>query len=615
MSDSQQAGPLRIRMSRAKTSGTDMLRMGAVFALLAPCAFFLVWMLGWTSYGLDLSDEGSYLNWIYAPHLYRTSITQYGYVYHYLFHPFLDDISLLRIANLILTLALGTLFGFVLLLRFDPGSESSGVVERLAMSVPLAFASLLFVGDWLPTPSYNSLNLQGLLIAATALLLIGNRSSGLSRLGCVMLAVGGWVTFLAKPSSAMLLAVVALVYLTVTAKLTWARLILTGAISALLLTIAAFVIDGGVAGFSSRIADALSIPSMLAPHYGISKLFRFDGLSLPTRQWALLLGSAVMVAAATLFCGSAKPALTRLGVALCLGIALVPVAILVADSLFMPSGWQYAYGLQILAVPLGIVVVLSYRLRQRRLSAPTTECLAVSATLWWFPYVFAFGSSNEYWKLASCAGIFWVASALVLMLSIQKHRLSRLTLAPIVVSCFSISTAVLIVGMEHPYRQTQPIRLNDERVTVSENGRRVVLSENFARYLNGLRQIAEQEGFRTGTPMIDLTGHYPGTLFVLGGQAVGQAWMIGGYPGSERLASVSLASVPCGVLAASWLLTEPDGPRAIPQSVLGDFGMRHEIVGSFDSPTGSYRSAFRQHLLRPLHDHDAVTAACERHRS
>ena len=35
--------------------------------------------------------------------------------------------------------------------------------------------------------------------------------------------------------------------------------------------------------------------------------------------------------------------------------------------------------------------------------------------------------------------------------------------------------------------------------------------------------------------MIDLTGQSPGILYAIGAVNVGQAWTIGGYPGSKRL--------------------------------------------------------------------------------
>ncbi|MDD1607165.1 MAG: hypothetical protein LUQ18_01440, partial [Methylococcaceae bacterium] len=42
----------------------------------------LVWLLVYSHYAIDLTDEGFHLNWMSNPSIYPTSVTQFGFIYH-----------------------------------------------------------------------------------------------------------------------------------------------------------------------------------------------------------------------------------------------------------------------------------------------------------------------------------------------------------------------------------------------------------------------------------------------------------------------------------------------------------------------------------------------------
>ena len=116
--------------------------------------------------------------------------------------------------------------------------------------------------------------------------------------------------------------------------------------------------------------------------------------------------------------------------------------------------------------------------------------------------------------------------------------------------------------------------------------------------------------------MIDLTGQSPGILYAMGARNIGQAWTIGGYPGSEALAVAMLKKVTCKELAAAWLLAEPEGPRKISPEILLSFGANlvtdYETVNTFKTAegVGGYKEVRVQQLLKPIRSIDAATAAC-----
>jgi hypothetical protein len=64
---------------------------------------------------------------------------------------------------------------------------------------------LLLLNEWLPSPSYKSLAIQSLFIAAIGLLLAENNFSRASLSGWGLIGFSGWLAFMAKPTTAVAL--------------------------------------------------------------------------------------------------------------------------------------------------------------------------------------------------------------------------------------------------------------------------------------------------------------------------------------------------------------------------------------------------------------------------
>lgn len=579
----------------------------------------MVYVLSFVGYGLDLTDESAYLNWISNPWLYPLSTTQYGFFYHPIYQLVGGDIALLRGLNVLFTVGLASLLGFAIFRTSRDGDKPLDVGMAAAASLPFGFVSVLCISNWLVTPNYNSLNLQGLLISAIALVLIGGSrsaaSSYWSELGAyVLLGIGGWIVFLAKPPSAILLAIAALVYLLFVRKLTLVGLLTAAGVSIILLVIVALTIDGSVGTFVIRISDAVALSSVMDPRYTAASMLRLDKLVLSVPGKWLIFGLAVFCNI-VITCSVTQSRACRAIALVSIAVALMIVPLVFARfHALIPFMWSDEYALQICAVPLGTVLALFGLFVRRQLSRPVAGQLPLAVLFLAFPYVFAFGTNGNYWSLAAHAGLFWVAAAIMLMRAIYRDWSSPRTILVVVLLPFVISARVLAIGMEYPYRQTQPVQRNDQAVEIGTAGAHLMLAPDFAGYVRRLQAIAREGGFQGGDPLIDLTGHYPGAPFVLGAVPVGQAWMVGGYPGSEALATAALRHVPCATIVASWLLVEPDGPRRISQAVLGEYGLRFEPVGSLASPTGAYPQSHQQYLLRPVHDPAAAAQFCEQAR-
>ena len=124
-----------------------------------------------------------------------------------------------------------------------------------------------------------------------------------------------------------------------------------------------------------------------------------------------------------------------------------------------------------------------------------------------------------------------------------------------------------------------------------------------------------RNGFKAGSPLLDLSGMSPGLVYALDGRAIGNAWMIGGYKGSNALARASIAKIPCTDLQSSWLIVEPGGPVSLDLSMLKDFEIdiqdesRYEKVAHLITPkvTGpcvypcrGFRHHRHQFVYKPL---------------
>jgi hypothetical protein len=115
-----------------------------------------------------------------------------------------------------------------------------------------------------------------------------------------------------------------------------------------------------------------------------------------------------------------------------------------------------------------------------------------------------------------------------------------------------------------------------------------------AEYISTLQRAAAANGFRFGTPIIDLTGAAPGTVFALGGEAPGAPWLSGGYSGSVAYVRETLNRVPREHLRQAWVLTAPDASEALPDSILQSLGL--------DFP-GDYRMVGRACFGTPCVEH------------
>jgi hypothetical protein len=574
----------------------------------------LAWMLNYSRYGIDFTDEGLYLIWAANPYQYDASVTQFGFIHHPLYLLLNGNIAHMRQFNVSITFGLAFLLCLSVfeVCRTGATPRMSSVVASLG----LATASLVVFSLWLVTPSYNSLNLHALLISALGIVWCSSSMARWRFAGLTLLGIGGWLSFMAKPSTAMTLGLMVVIYWAANGKLRFTHLLLPIAVACALLGVSAWGIDASVLQFKERVSSGLAVGALLGGGHTVEKLIRLDEFSFSELEWLLFVAATVMPWAVALALRSARTPLRLIGVFASV-LPIIYVAIVISEVASHASPLGPNPGLLFLSLSMASVLYVTVAaLTRQHAFRLSRDRLALALLLLTLPYCFAFGTNGNYWWSGAFAGFFWLLPGVVLVDSLGERHDSSHFVALLAMTAIALSVLMLGMGMQTPYRQPQALRLNDQVAEVGQPGSNLVLSKSYASYLQEASGTARATGLLPGDPMIDLSGQSPGILYALGVESVGQAWMIGGYPGSANLASFVLKSVPCEKLAAAWILAEPDGPRSLPGAVLATFGADlardYVQVGSWDTAAGAggYAQPRLQQLWKPARETGRAAAAC-----
>ncbi|MFC7594450.1 hypothetical protein ACFQU3_03965 [Terrabacter sp. GCM10028922] len=568
--------------------------------------------------GFDRTDEGLYLNAIAHPGDDRSTILLFGYAYHPLYVLVGGDVVLLRWAGLLLSVvAIGSLAWVALGTRALVGQRTLPPALRGAASLGLGATALTTIAQMPSTPSYNTLALQGLSLTATGLVLAVTRAGSAGTVGAALVGVGGWVTFLAKPTTAALLAAIvlaaALALPGAWRRRAWATIVaaVASAILALLL--------GRVSptGIIDVLSNGLATSTALGGH---DDLVRWD--AFPLRGTALLVILAAGVVATGVFHLADRASRVRVrraaGAALGSGFVAALVLGLAAIAVGAIEQWDRAGGGMsvtatagaatiLAACGAGLVTVMVASLVRARPSEVTgTHTVSdrpeprhlgpvLVGVLILLPPAYALGTNLNLWTAQGRAGSFWVVALCVLLL--RHSGASSAPSAPAlwtvpVAATLTLLTAMLVATAVAPYRY-QPLRTATTPTQVGSGTVRLTPADH--QRVAELAALAKRLGVDARTRVLDLTGDSPGSIFLLGARPVGQAWILGGYPGSESAARLAIEHDRCGMRGALLFVAE-DAPRALPAGVLDTVGLDlhrdYEVVGVFHRARSSWaRSA------------------------
>ncbi|NOJ50676.1 hypothetical protein [Bradyrhizobium archetypum] len=608
------------RKGVSKTSAlAGWLERFALGACVVAAMLLLVWVLSSCRSGFDFTDEGFYLNWISSPWNYRDSVTQFGFVYHPLYRVLGGDIALLRQANILIIF--GSAFALCASLLHSIAAERNDGESReriwiVALALVIAANSLTFFDLWLPTPNYNSLTFTALIFAAIGVQMTSRGASTLSLTGWILVGTAGALSFLAKPTSAAVLGCVVLVYLIAAGKLWMRGLVISVVVAAVLLLGSALAIDGSLGRFVDRVLNGARVGALLTPDQPIARMFRMDSFSFGKVQQVIFLLLLAVTFAAT-FLATRAGAAARVGAAVT-AIALTGLSIAASTRAVLPNIPHYPFQ-PMYFWAINFAVVLSFFFASQWSSRlPSRNSVALAAFLVTLPYVYAFGTGNNYWEQGGRAGLFWLLGSIVIGAELSARNAVWRSLTPITAGALLVTTGVVLTAIANPYRQTQQLLQQTNETEIGPNNATLFLTDEAATYTRNLRRIAADNGLSTGDPLLDLSGRSPGSVYAMGARPPGASWILAGYTGSNQFFIAALASESCDVLAAMWILTEPGLSTAFSANLLQRYGIDilrdYKEVGSVRSVRDVPLTEFEQFVLKPTRTRDAARQACERAR-
>jgi hypothetical protein len=592
----------------AHKRSTEAAVTGAVLVAALCSGVTLLLLLAAIGRGLDFTDEGFYLNSIEFPDEGAAHVSNFGPTYGAVTAFLGGEIVHLRWFNLITTLMAALIFANSLTryvtARLGTISRWARACSLMSVAVPVVAA---FTSGHL-TPNYNSLTIVGLLLIAAGFIDACSRPQGVLSHGVAVLLVGlgGALTFLGKPSSALVAALVVGVGMATLGRKQ--RLI---GIEAMLVATAgtfgaSYLLTQHPTGLLDRVFDGMSRAPLLGAGHDLASMLS-PAVWVPRLDLPWLLLTALLAIAgfawARLLMGHYPSSQRRALLVIALVVAAVAPLVMQLHLLSYNNNHRE---LLVLGPALGVAA------GARSTPVGRGETWGVAAVLTLLPFALSFGSNNNYWHVASLLLVFWFMAGVVIGTGGSgTERSSMQVILAGAVPALVITLLALSSWVSDPFRQPVALFSQDTTIDLGRGGS-LSMAKDYATAIGNLQRDAVAEGFRPGTPVIDLTGSMPGMIYALEGRPVGSPWIIGGYPGSRKVAELTLAQARCEDLASAWLLLEEDGERSIDASVLSTLGA---TIEGWDTASTTEISSVPDHtryisLLSPVGSSTERTNQC-----
>jgi hypothetical protein len=567
-----------------------------IFQLLVVVGgMFLANALYFASHGIDFTDEGCYLNSILNPWLYNFSVSHYNFLYHPLFSFLGGSIVKLRIVNM-LALFFLSMLTFYCLLKY--------IVKNNAAFIAFSFscASLVSFKSWFDlTPNYNGLALQGLIVVILALFIFRDDDKKNVMSG-IALGIGSALTFIGKPSTASMLPVFTLLFMWMFRCFSLKMLLISVFSSAAMLSLFSFYVGDNINSLIPRIIESVNQEELLVSYHSLHDIFRID--SLPYNDfWGLLYFFAFLLSFYAAFHLTDETRFARKIFNVLAILSLVLSIMLLLDILSTKKIIIYPYlPLIMLFFLLGAAAAFGLHMIMGKKYKNLFSIFAILGLYIFLNYIYAFGTNFNYWIQGCNAAFFWIISIVeMIRWHYNDTAKDKIQAYLITLSSFVMLTSVLTVcnGMDNPYRQPYSIKNYTGSTSSPHSPEKIYVAKETEVYLHQLRSLMLQNGFTIGTSMVDLTGRYPASLYFVGAKAIGAPWILGNYLGSLEAATALLLAVEKEELRKAWVLTEPDGPRAIPALALEPCGLLlktdYILVGS----VMNNEEKFLQYVYKP----------------
>lgn len=574
-----------------------------LFLLSLSCPIILCLLLfRFIGSGFDQTDDSYYILFAQQPQNISASISQFAYYTSRLYELAGGDIQTFRALGVVVVFLSSALFAFCfscyLKAQFPERSEFATPLFLL-LSAGLAF----YFWRWYPSPSYNWLNLNACLLAGSGMLgfVLSGKQRTVFFLCAVILGIGLTLSFLAKPTTGVLLFIGLLWWLQFHwRRQGWQFIFVTGLSAGTLMAWHVYGEAGGPSVYFKNLSLGLHYIDILQSRHGLGELAlrALKGIFLGLATGLLLALLFFNLLKAKIFhrniednhkAQAQKILLTVSGVAL---VALVvistnPGSVLAASWLAVIS----AYCLFIVRPAMQGDPVVNEVSAYSQL-APVIFLLGIN-------FAYGFGSNLAFSKILSGAHVFLAAACIYLSYLFDRYHtcnhFGRLTSVLILISF----VLLVISEINKPYRLTSGLNAQNVETKFYGDYTSLQVDQDTANYINGLNKLASEGGWVPRTPLIDLTGNTPGALLILNAKVPGRPWFLGKYPGSEHFITSVLSNIPKEDVKKAWLLTAKGSRLKIDEAILEQFARKfpddYTLIGEVVT---SYRKE-KQSLWKP----------------
>jgi hypothetical protein len=254
--------------------------VGLIVALGLMVAVFCFYF----SHGFDITDESFYLLWASQPDLVLASSTQFGFYTRWLYLLSGGNIALFRFVGFFVLLSIAVFFSFSLeqyrMSLYTPTAKRKVQWEAIVLCV---FGVLVYYRSWLITPSYNWLALVSVFLCGAGGLrfttFVNTKSTNVKSflpldLNGLLVGVGGGIAFMAKPTTAFLLALTILYWISIHPRPNKKKFLQVAIFSAsLFLLFHAVFFKGGILLFYSDLRSGIDLADMLGGGQSVSTVF------------------------------------------------------------------------------------------------------------------------------------------------------------------------------------------------------------------------------------------------------------------------------------------------------------------------------------------------------
>lgn len=224
-------------------------------------------------------------------------------------------------------------------------------------------------------------------------------------------------------------------------------------------------------------------------------------------------------------------------------------------------------------------------------------------------YAIVYGTNTGLARKMMIGAMFMTPGMFVFAALAEKYFEQKFFLAALSIVVAGVSLTFFDRSIMNPFRTGGPLPELASRAEFVGHSDFLRLEPGMAEYARDLKRAALENGWTSGTPLLNLTGAYPGSNIIMNAQYLSALpWLMGGDEGSVEAAEYALGLVEISTLQRAWIMTSPDSHNSIPEDVLSNRGLNfpreYKQIGSFSAPNfrGPSRGKLETHVLwKPMH--------------